>query len=271
MRQNARYCIFLLQQLEYSMFRRLLTTSTAKAALTDFTHLKGRKPSNQELCIVPEFLTPQLEEFLDRVSVRKLKRLARGPYSEGHFDGVIKGYKEASISSWGSSIVYDVGTTVVGSVPEQPPAIDLADESDENVGTVIRWVERSVNSLLVGGESGTGSSHLVSRWLPPHILELRTGDSGIGAHVDHKEAFGDVIAGVCLASDAVMKFVHVGDSSSHFSALLPRRCLYFQRGFVRHDFTHEIPLDPNEHVFRGRPIERTRRISLMIRDLRQVQ
>ncbi|KAJ3020867.1 UNVERIFIED_CONTAM: hypothetical protein HDU68_009913 [Siphonaria sp. JEL0065] len=117
----------------------------------------------------------------------------------------------------------------------------------------MRWIEQQVNNLLVSSHvlkddplTHPSTGNLVKQWLSPHILELRAPTnelkSGIGAHVDHLNAFGDVIAGVTLGSDAVV------------------------RGYVRYGFTHEIPINKEEHVFMGQPIERTRRISIMIRD-----
>jgi alkylated DNA repair protein alkB family protein 7 len=118
--------------------------------------------------------------------------------------------------------------------------------------------------------------------LAPHILELREGNSGIGPHVDNLVASGDVIAAMCLISPAVMMFKRVSETptdeakgavgdeqkdgkESYFTALLPAGCLYYQRGEVRYKFTHSIPLNPEEHVFKGEKVVRGRRISIMVR------
>ncbi|KAJ3062104.1 Alpha-ketoglutarate-dependent dioxygenase alkB 7, mitochondrial [Podochytrium sp. JEL0797] len=233
------------------------------SSLVDFTHLspKHRKPLPSELQIVPGFLSPAIHDMLLEASTRKLARLARGPYLEGHFDGVIKGYKEASVSAWSRNTDH-TGFVSQGVFPPLPLPV-VRDASDASVSQVIAWLEDAFNTLLVRDDP---KAKHVSRWLPPHILELREGNSGIGAHVDHVEAFGDVIAGVCLGSDAVMRFESVEDPTSHFEALLPKGCLYFQRGYVRYAFSHAIPLAPEEHVFKGVPVVRGRRVSLMIRD-----
>ena len=99
------------------------------------------------LKVYPDFLSGVEHDTMLTHATTRLARLARGPYNEGHFDNVIKGYKEASISSWDSCPV---------------------------ISPILERVKRMA-------ESEIGAV----KWLSPHVLELRDGDSGIAAHVDH--------------------------------------------------------------------------------------
>ncbi|KAJ3265381.1 Alpha-ketoglutarate-dependent dioxygenase alkB 7, mitochondrial [Chytriomyces hyalinus] len=213
------------------------------------------RPLASQLTIVPAFLSPHVHDCLATAAQLKLKRLARGPYLEGHFDAVIKGYKEATVSAWALP-------NSLSSDPLQDKMDDAyIDSSDQSVNRILRHFEATVNAFLASHNTPT-----VKRWLSPHVLDLRDGNSGIGAHVDHKSAFGDVIAGLCLISPAVMRFRHIEEPAAVFDVLLPPGCMYIQTGSVRHMFTHEIPISPLEHSFNGKVIERKQRISIMVRD-----
>ncbi|KAJ3333374.1 Alpha-ketoglutarate-dependent dioxygenase alkB 7, mitochondrial [Blyttiomyces sp. JEL0837] len=206
-------------------------------------------PPATDVQVFPGFLSPEEQTVLVEACDRKLKRLARGPYAEGHFDNVIKGYKEATISSWAQQRL---------SPKSPPPSANSWAAEDEKVIAIMDRFRNAMNDVIGGDQLPT--------WISPHILELREGDSGIGAHVDNVQASGDIVAGLCLLSPAVMIFRHTQNQDSYFSALLPPGCMYFQRGAARFNFTHEIPISPDQHVFKGEPIRRGRRISIMIRD-----
>ncbi|KAJ3395045.1 Alpha-ketoglutarate-dependent dioxygenase alkB 7, mitochondrial [Entophlyctis sp. JEL0112] len=246
-------------------------------------------PSPADLGIVPAFLPARVHDFLDAAVSRKLRRLARGPYLDAHFDGVISGYKEASVSAWA------VSSSAIQHGPGQHPAglaetalaavtsLNLAAATESEVDNVarltMRWIEAAaVNLMVQASEESSPSSNTAQlqamNWLPPHILELRDpadGKSGIGAHVDHLTAFGSTIVGVCLSSDAVMQFTHKDYPSIGFSVLLPRGCLYYQRDSVRYNYSHEIPFDDANHVFKGKHIPRSRRVSIMTGILRKLR
>ncbi|KAJ3125049.1 2,5-diamino-6-(ribosylamino)-4(3H)-pyrimidinone 5'-phosphate reductase [Physocladia obscura] len=261
------------------------TIESARAAakksseFIDFSSIAEQdQPRSDELLIVPDFVPVDVHDALVAAMTHKLSRLMGATYMERHFDGVITGYKEASVSAWGFQ----------ASVPDD--AISLAQvrdalkariPDDTAMAMVIRWIEASTEAVisqqqqLLSNSSNSSNSNQKISWLPPHILELRAPTfqtpSGIGPHVDHLGAFGAKIAGVCLGSDAVMRFAQKDDPSRSFSALLPNRCLYFQCGSVRFNYTHEIPVDPAQHVFKNVFIERGRRISVLIRDSHPTQ
>jgi alkylated DNA repair dioxygenase AlkB len=81
------------------------------------------------------------------------------------------------------------------------------------------------------------------------------------------EASGDLIAGVCLGSDAVMILRNVDDPSLIVTTLLPRGCLYFQRGDIRYKWSHEIPESRSPlNQFDSVQVEREQRIAILLRN-----
>ncbi|KAJ3413058.1 hypothetical protein HDV05_008579 [Chytridiales sp. JEL 0842] len=282
--------IYLPSILSLRFFRSSLSTSSQSSLtnthtnplrahpLLDFTHCPPDYiPSPQELQIVPNFLPDTVHDFLVESCDRKLKRLARGPYAEGHFDGVIKGYKEANISSWGGPSTAVPAMTPNGNAVTQTTPITSKPPNFPQIppnSSTLPFQERESLEIRVMTTLRDSTNHFltsaglsaVPHWLAPHILELRDGNSGIGPHVDHLQAMGDTIAGLCLISDAVMIFRHVKLKDIYFSVLLPKGCWYMQRGKVRYEFTHEIPIKEEEHFFKGSKVERGRRISVLIRN-----
>lgn len=94
-----------------------------------------------------------------------------------------------------------------------------------------------------------------------HVLDLS--DQGhIKPHIDSVRFCGDIIAGLNLLTNAVMRLVK--DNSYYCDVLLKRRDMYIMRGPARYEFTHEIlPLEKS--IFRGSQIEKKRRLSLILR------
>jgi len=99
-----------------------------------------------------------------------------------------------------------------------------------------------------------------------HILDLHK-DGYIRPHIDSIRYCGDIIAGISLLSDAVMRLKHRADDDNRIvDLLLTRRSLYLLTGVVRHEFTHQI-LAETESTFDGRRVPRDRRISIICRDM----
>ncbi|GMF63813.1 unnamed protein product [Phytophthora fragariaefolia] len=96
-----------------------------------------------------------------------------------------------------------------------------------------------------------------------HVIELAE-DGYIKPHVDSIKFSGRVVAGINLLSPSIMRFKEEhGDSI--IDAYLQRRSMYMMTGRVRYHYTHEIL--PGAQVFRGElPVNRTHRISIMLRD-----
>jgi len=97
-----------------------------------------------------------------------------------------------------------------------------------------------------------------------HVLDLA--DYGhIKPHVDSVRFCGSTVAVLSLLSDCVGRFRLEEDKSLFIDALIPRRSLYIMKGSSRYDFTHEI-LHNSESTFRGKPVEKGRRISFICRN-----
>uniref|UniRef100_A0A0R3RRN8 2OG-FeII_Oxy_2 domain-containing protein n=1 Tax=Elaeophora elaphi TaxID=1147741 RepID=A0A0R3RRN8_9BILA len=99
-----------------------------------------------------------------------------------------------------------------------------------------------------------------------HILDLHE-DGVIKPHIDSVRYCGDVITGLSLLSDAVMRLRHKDQKDQLIVDLfLQRRSLYRMGEFSRYEFYHEV-LGKTESRFMGKPVPRSRRISIVCRDL----
>jgi alkylated DNA repair protein alkB family protein 7 len=189
--------------------------------------------------------------MLVEAALKKLKR-ALGKqvrYEDGHFDGVITRYRECSATDWGADSGAGAGaaTTTTGS----------------RTGSAGRAERSTPQEVMQSIKQEFFPHHW--KWVAPHILELEAGKGGIKPHVDHLEASGEVVAGLCLGSTAVMELVHENNPNQSFRVLLPKGCFYFQRDSVRYHYKHGIPILPEDHQFKGTVIPKERRISVMLR------
>lgn len=155
------------------------------------------------------------------------RKLRRLPYETNHFDHVITNYREMQISEWPKEFEHIRHRMISATGLNEPSSIN---------------------------------------WKPFHALDL--GDRGsIGKHVDHIEYSGRVISGLCLLSQAVVRF-RAKDQPDHYAdVLLPQKCFYVQRDSLRYDYTHEIIADTNgNYNFMGSTFKRSRRLCLLLRD-----
>ncbi|XP_076230512.1 alpha-ketoglutarate-dependent dioxygenase alkB homolog 7, mitochondrial [Nomia melanderi] len=97
-----------------------------------------------------------------------------------------------------------------------------------------------------------------------HILDLAA-EGWIKPHVDSIRFCGEIIAGLSLLSDSVMRLTMVGYEKTHKDDfLLPQRSLYIMSGTARYNYNHEI-LKNEESYFKGQRIQKNRRISIICR------
>ncbi|KAH0556642.1 alpha-ketoglutarate-dependent dioxygenase alkB homolog 7, mitochondrial [Cotesia glomerata] len=97
-----------------------------------------------------------------------------------------------------------------------------------------------------------------------HVLDLAA-EGKIKPHVDSVRFCGDIIAGISLLSDCVMRLTQVGNEKEfRHDFLLPRRSLYIMSGVARHKYNHEV-LGPEDSIFNDKKINKTRRISIICR------
>ena len=176
------------------------------------------------------------------------ERLSRRRFERSHWDGVITGFREDSVPLANAGPA--LRTAVARAWAYFPPA---------------------------GGAP-----------LPfAHLLELEPAGY-ISRHVDSVKFSGGVVAGICLASDAVMRLYPVadgsdgnesgsggtssgvgGESSSEgepgtVDLLLERGCLYVMSGECRYHWAHAVLKGTTS--FRGKPVARGRRVSIILRD-----
>jgi len=102
--------------------------------------------------------------------------------------------------------------------------------------------------------------------LLPYIHVLDLAENGfIKPHIDSSRFCGDTVAVLSLLSDSVLKLVHEKHENYIVHVLVPRRSLYVLRGISRYNYTHAI-LKNEESFFKGTPVTKERRISIVCRN-----
>ncbi|GAA6054853.1 hypothetical protein JCM3770_004108 [Rhodotorula araucariae] len=241
----------------------------------------SRATPHRALAVIPAFLTSAEQDLLLQHSLRLLDSPARTTaagrkkrrewvkahpewdgrgfppdeatvWEEGHFDGVIKQYREMLVreGQWGN---------------------------EASPGTALATVLDKVYALLPPPPSSSSSSPgSASRASPPshlimHLLHLSS-TGAIHPHVDNLEAFGRTIAGVSLGGARVMRFKQVSepgdegtsrDGPREFDVLLEPGSAYVQSEPLRTHYTHEVL---EKAVWEGCEVGGTQRLSIMLRD-----
>ncbi|EJD44066.1 hypothetical protein AURDEDRAFT_88271, partial [Auricularia subglabra TFB-10046 SS5] len=121
-------------------------------------------------------------------------------FQEGHYDGVIRNYREMHVSTW-------------------PPSHDL------------EQVLGRVHSLLPDGFPGEKGR------IQSHILHLAS-NGYIAPHIDNVGASGSWILGVSLGARRSMLLENVDHPDTRFEVALPSGSVYLQRDSVRYQFKH---------------------------------
>uniref|UniRef100_A0A2S2NLJ5 Putative alpha-ketoglutarate-dependent dioxygenase ABH7 n=1 Tax=Schizaphis graminum TaxID=13262 RepID=A0A2S2NLJ5_SCHGA len=156
------------------------------------------------------------------------KSLKRLRYQHDHWDDAIHGYRETEIMTW-------------------------KDQNNTNVMQRLR-------NRVFADESITEQMKRV------HVLDLC--DNGyVKPHIDSIRFCGNIIAGLSLLSDSVMRLADENYPDTYVVyALLPRRSLYIMKDTVRYKYTHEILSDGAPTVFNDKQIVRKRRVSIVMRN-----
>lgn len=214
------------------------TIDSALAECVDLSRAPADFPLS-DLLVIPRFLSASEQSHLFSAASAKIRRIAGRKYEEGHLDKVIFNYRECTISSWGMGLGRDL----------------VAKHPMESEDPVISDILKRVYALFPSS----------IKWLAPHLLELRESDGEIRAHVDNVRTSGGLVCGICLGSPAVSIFRPVNNPKEFVKVLLEPGTFYAQTGRLRYDYTHEIP-GGTEREFKGQPVARDRRISVMFRD-----
>jgi alkylated DNA repair protein alkB homolog 7 len=182
-------------------------------------------------------------------------------YEQGHWDSVIKNYRE----------------------------VELFDEELDDLKYLLQpirqFIEERHNNSSTDPTDHDSSLCFSGSWLPCHAIDLHH-DGELNAHVDSVRFSGNLVAGLSLLSDAIMRLKPSRDSSSHDSSdekgdviptsstvesseyidlLLPRRSLYVLSGMSRYRYSHEL-LPSGSRFQNTVPIPRDRRLSVIFRD-----
>jgi len=166
--------------------------------------------------------------------------LAKKPFLNDHFDGVITGYREG--------------------------LMNLSKEGPQNDNLV----ELSKLSKRVYSHFPKTSSPLMPS---VHFIELQKNGS-IGKHVDSIKFSGSVVAGISLQSDCVMHLYPVnigsdGGENIHSFPLvdvyIPKKSLYIMSDEARYHWAHSIP--SGEPTFLTKSVPRERRVSMIFRNV----
>ncbi|KAF9517903.1 hypothetical protein BS47DRAFT_1290337 [Hydnum rufescens UP504] len=158
-------------------------------------------------------------------------------FEEGHFDGVIKFYREMHLTSW-------------------PP--------DESLTSTVSAVPPL--SSIVARLHALFMSHVSARSqrrpaLQTHLLHLAS-NGAIFPHVDNVEASGGTIMGVSLGAERVMRLVRRRRESPEYQSKLEVMPPSFDVDEIRYTYDHSILATA---IFKGRNIEAGQRLSVMIR------
>jgi alkylated DNA repair protein alkB family protein 7 len=222
--------------------------------------------------VYPRFLTEDEGKSLVKEVGQRMKRRR---FENGHWDSVITCYREVELpdeqlSSWQGS---STDSTAVSAIHKT--RIHL-----ENTHINCNRKTENDGSLNVG------------RWLPCHAIDL-SAQGELSAHVDSVKFSGDIVAGLSLLSDAIMRLRpsspnwESGESKSMFCSdnasngyvdlYLPQLSLYVLSGMSRYDYTHELlpsrtafefvdDTQSNTLVGESVDVVRGRRLSIIFRD-----
>ena len=226
--------------------------------------------------VYPRFLTEDEGKSLVKEVGQRMKRRR---FENGHWDSVITGYREVELpdeqlSSWQGSCTDSTGTAV--------SAIHKTRIHLENTHIHVNSHKQSTNDGYPN----------IGRWLPCHAIDL-SAQGELSAHVDSVKFSGDIVAGLSLLSDAIMrlrpsspdwesgesKSMYCSDNASngYVDLYLPQLSLYVLSGMSRYDYTHELlpsrttfefvdDTQSNTLVGESVDVVRGRRLSIIFRD-----
>lgn len=124
-----------------------------------------------------------------------------------------------------------------------------------------KWNER--NAEIINRIRETAFPKGMSQIPLIHVLDLAP-EGWIKPHVDSVRFCGEIIAGLSLLTDSIMRLKMVDNETLCKDFLLPRRSLYIMSGTARYNYHHEI-LKDEESYFDGRRVPKGRRISIICR------
>jgi alkylated DNA repair protein alkB family protein 7 len=224
--------------------------------------------------VYPTFLTEQEGKSIIKEVGQRMKRR---PFENGHWDSVITGYREVELP--------DEPLTPWQSIVPKNCAVQSIIQKTR------RHLEKNMIVYPNGKSVHTGSPENVT-WLPCHAIDL-SAQGELSAHVDSVKFSGDIVAGLSLLSDAIMrlrpsslewknaeehKVLHFSENEHNgfVDLYLPQLSLYVLSGMSRYHYTHELLQSKSAFDFvdtqgntvfeESIDVIRGRRISIIFRD-----
>ncbi|OAD58838.1 putative alpha-ketoglutarate-dependent dioxygenase ABH7, partial [Eufriesea mexicana] len=124
-----------------------------------------------------------------------------------------------------------------------------------------KWNEKNIE--IINKIRATAFPKNISQISLTHILDLAP-EGWIKPHVDSIKFCGEIISGLSLLTDSVMRLKMIDNETLYKDFLLPRRSLYIMSGAARYNYNHEI-FKNEESFFNGQHIPKGRRISVICR------
>jgi alkylated DNA repair dioxygenase AlkB len=126
------------------------------------------------------------------------------------------------------------------------------------LGPLPEWAARLAGRLYHDGVAPCAPDQVI-------VNEYQPGQ-GIASHVDCVPCFGDTIVALSLGSACVMEFARLRAAAEKLPLLLEPGSLLALHGEARYGWKHGIPARKAD-LYRGRAIERRRRVSLTFRSV----
>jgi len=226
-------------------------TTTSCGPNPDYVNLSSA-PSNYDnsAVVYPGFLSEEEgQSLVKEVS----KRMKRRRFEDGHWDSVISKYREIELAT--------------------PHEVD--NESTIDAPQYAQTIQRT-RDILKSYVSPQLTNHM--KWLPCHAIDLSK-NGRLDAHVDSVKFSGEIVAGISLLSDSIMRLrpakgEWIDDTSNESSGgyvdlYLPKLSLYCLHGMSRFHYSHELLPSDSVYQIHGREdvqVTRGRRLSIIFRD-----
>jgi alkylated DNA repair protein alkB family protein 7 len=182
--------------------------------------------------VYPHFITEAEEKAMIEEAGRRLKRRR---FEDGHWDAVIKQYREVELP------------TPDDQFPRQGGVEN--DDIEVYVPPFVKVIEKTRRHLENHHFNEYSSSNDSIRWLPCHAIDL-SANGELTAHVDSVKFSGGIVAGLSLLSDSIMRLKpsaeewecneKVDNSNGYVDLYLPKSSLYVLSGMSRYSYTHEL-------------------------------
>lgn len=266
---------------------RIITPFSRCEIHSDQTHINLHNAPNSfdtsSATVYPNFITKEEgKSFVKEVS----KRMKRRKFEEGHWDSVIVGYREVEL------VIQDDALRSSNSGKLTPAPEAEAEDTQPFINAI-----RKTRQYLEANHFGKTPISSI-KWIPCHAIDLSK-DGRLDAHVDSVKFSGDIVAGISLLSDSIMRLKpcsdewrgeqieestgEVSDAEGYVDLYLPKFSLYVLSGMSRFSYTHELLTSGATFDFPGSEnnvdnsigdgerlkcinVERGRRLSIIFRD-----